>query len=125
MGLFICLFICNLFIPIIMIVGGYCMYKNPPKTINDVIGYRTKMSKKNMDTWNFAHHLCGKLWLIVGWIVLIPSVIIQIPFRNSGENAVGLVGGLVLAFQLVILLVSIIPVEKALKKTFDENGNRR
>ena len=39
------------------------MSKYPPKEINGIIGYRTTMSRKNMDTWKFAHDYCGKLWL--------------------------------------------------------------
>ena len=46
MWFFIAMFICNLLIPLIMLVCGYFMYKKPPKEINSVVGYRTKMSKK-------------------------------------------------------------------------------
>ena len=35
------------------------MYKKTPKEINGVVGYRTKMPKKNKDTWKFAHNLTG------------------------------------------------------------------
>ena len=63
MWMFITMSICNLLIPLIMLLGGYLMYKKPPKEINNVVGYRTKMSKKNKDTWEFAHNYCGRLWL--------------------------------------------------------------
>ena len=53
MFLFITMFICNMLMPLIMLICGYCMYNNPPKEINGVIGYRTKMSKLNKDTWTF------------------------------------------------------------------------
>ena len=59
MGFFIAMFLCNLLMPSIMVIAGYCMYKNPPKEINGLIGYRTAMSEKNKDTWAFAHDCCG------------------------------------------------------------------
>ena len=49
------MFLCNLLMPSIMVIAGYCMYKNPPKEINGLIGYRTAMSEKNKDTWAVAH----------------------------------------------------------------------
>ena len=125
MWFFITMFICNILIPLIMIMGGYFMYKKPPKEINSVVGYRTKMSKKNIDTWMFAHNYCGRLWLKLGTALLIPTVIVQIPFIHSNDNVIGTVTLIVEAVQLVVLIGSIIPVEKALKKTFDENGIRR
>lgn len=125
MVFFISMFICNLLIPATMIITGYFMYKKPPKDINGVIGYRTPMSSKNMDTWKFAHDYCGRLWLKIGIILLVPSIIVQIPFANSDENTVGILTLIIEGVQLVFLIGSILPVERALKRTFDKNGKRR
>lgn len=125
MVFFVSMFICNLLMPLIMIIAGYLMYKNPPKEINGLIGYRTAMSKKNKDTWAFAHDYCGRLWLKLGFMLLVPTVIVQIPFVKADENVVGIVTILIEAIQLTVLIGSIVPVEKALKRTFDESGNRR
>jgi len=101
------------------------MYKFPPKEINGLIGYRTAMSKKNKDTWAFAHDYCGRLWIKFGIVLLILSIIAQIPFANSGEKTIGILTGIIEAVQLAALLGSIIPVERALRKTFDKNGIRK
>lgn len=122
---FIAMFICNLLLPLIMTVGGYFMYKNPPKEINGCIGYRTEMSRKNKDTWAFAHDLCGRLWIKLGLVLLILTIIAQIPFAQAGDNTVGIVTIAIETVQLVVLICSIIFVEKSLKSTFDENGVRR
>ena len=37
----------TLFIPVLMILCGYLMYKHTPKDINCLVGYRTAMSLKN------------------------------------------------------------------------------
>ncbi len=80
---------------------------------------------KNDDTWQFAHEYCGRIWWKIGLIMLIPTVIVHIPFYNSDENVIGIVATIVMIIQLVALLVSIIPTELALKRTFNDNGIRK
>lgn len=119
------MFICNLIVPILLIVAGRMMWKHCPKQINGIYGYRTKRSMKNMDTWKFAHDYCGKLWWKIGWIMLIPTVLVQIPFIHSNENVIGEVGAVLCTIQVIALIISIFPTEAALKKTFLDDGNRR
>lgn len=125
MGFSIFMFICNLLIPVLMIVIGRMMWKNLPKNINSVMGYRTTMSMKNMDTWKFAHEHSGKLWWKIGWIMLVPSTFVQLPFMGKSEEVVGTVGVILCMVQCAVLLAAIFPTERALKVTFDKNGNRR
>lgn len=125
MGFWWFMFVCNLLIPVLLIVAGYGMWKHCPGKINGVIGYRTRRSMKNMDTWKFAHEYCGRLWWKIGWGMLLPSVLVQIPAIQSSENTVGTVGGILCAVQTVVLVISILPTEKALKRTFTEDGKRR
>lgn len=117
--------ICCLLIPIIQIIGGRIMWKHCPKQINGIVGYRTARSIKNMDSWKFAHNYCGKLWWKTGWILFIPSVLIQIPFYHGSEAIIGTVGLILCAIQLVVLIASIFSTEAALKKTFEDDGTRR
>lgn len=116
---------CDILIPVIMIIAGRMMWKHPPKKINGVIGYRTKRSMQNMDTWNFAHDHCGRLWWKIGWILLLPSVIVHIPVYGETENVIGTVGLILMAVQTIVLLASIFPTEQALKSTFTDAGVRR
>lgn len=125
MGIWWLLEVCNILIPTIMLVAGYMMWKHCPKEINWVYGYRTSRSMKNMDTWRFAHEFCGRLWWRLGWILLIPSIVVLIPFIHSSEEVIGVVGFVVMIIQCIALIVSIFPTEIALKKNFDENGIRK
>ncbi len=43
MGFFIAMFLCNLLMPSIMVIAGYCMYKNPPKELKSRLQNRVKM----------------------------------------------------------------------------------
>lgn len=119
------MFVCNLLIPVILIIAGRIMWKHCPKKINTVYGYRTKRSMKNMDTWRFAHNYCGRLWWKIGWFSLFPSAVVQIPFFESSEDVIGIVGGIICMIQVVILIASIFPTEAALKKTLNDDGTRR
>lgn len=101
------------------------MWKHCPKKINGIYGYRTGRSMKNMDTWKFAHDYCGRLWYKIGWIMLIPSALVQIPFFRSDEDVVGTVGAVLCTIQVIVLIASIFPTEAALKKAFYEDGTRR
>ena len=125
MGFWIFMLCTVLLVPLIMLFFGLYFKNKSPKEINSLFGYRTTMSMKNKDTWEFAHHYCGRLWLVLGMIMLPLSVIPMLFFINQDIDVVGIAGGIIEGIQVVVLLISIYPTEKALKKTFDENGNRR
>lgn len=125
MGFWIFMFIMNLLLPITMIGFGKYFIKSAPKEINSTFGYRTSMSMKNKDTWKFAHEYCGKLWYKLGWITLIVSLLPLLFVLGKDTETVGTVGGTICMLQLIPLIGSIFPTEKALKKNFDRHGNRR
>ncbi len=119
------MFVFDLLIPALMIISGKMMWKHPPKTINGIIGYRTTRSMKNRDTWKYAHDYCGRLWWKIGWVLLLPSVIIHFPFYNRSEDTIGTVGGILCAIQCVCLIIPIFFTERALKRNFTDEGMRR
>lgn len=116
------MFVCDLIIPILMIIAGKMMWKHPPQKINGIIGYRTARSMKNIDTWKFAHEYCGRLWWKIGWIMLFPSILMHFPFYHASDNKIGIVGGILCTIQCIVLAVSVFPTETALKKTFTDEG---
>lgn len=115
----------NLLIPFTMIGFGKYFMKSAPGNINIVFGYRTSMSMKNQDTWEFAHEYCGKLWFKWGKITLILTVIAMLFLLGKSVDTIGSWGGVICIIQLVPLIAVIVPTENALRKTFDKDGNRR
>ncbi len=115
----------DLIIPLTMIRFGRLFLTQAPKNINATFGYRTAMSMKNKDTWEFAHKYCGKLWFRCGLILLPLSVIPLLFVLNKDITTVANVGLIVAAVQLILLIGSIFPTEATLKKTFDQYGMRR
>ena len=119
--------LCLLAMPDFMIRCGRQFQRGNAKTIDPMYGYRTVMSMKNQDTWDYAHQVCGRVWWRTGWILLALSAVLLawMQTRPGGEQTNWLLGILVMLGEGTALILTIIPVERALKKTFDKNGNRR
>lgn len=116
---------CDLLLPITLLIAGKMMWKHCPKQINGVLGYRTAPSMKNMDTWRFAHEYCGRLWWKIGLFMIVPSALIHIPFYRGDKKTIGTVSLVLVTIQIVIVIASIFPTEAALKKTFHSDGTRK
>lgn len=108
-------YITDLLLPVMMTVLGYVFLKRPPKNINMFYGYRTSRSMRNMDSWNYAHERCGRLWIKLG-----PSLFILILLSRLliplDEEILSLIHMTILIFSL---FATIFVVEKDLKRKFD------
>lgn len=122
MGFWIFMFCCNLIIPVTMLVIGIKFGKSAPKEINSLYGYRTAMSMKNKETWEFAHAYCGKVWRWIGAIMLPVSVVLSLHSMGMDEDGIGSVSGSLCVVQVVCMVGSILPTELALKRKFDGQG---
>lgn len=120
MGFWIFMTICNVMLPVLMIMIGKIFVKNPPKTINAIVGYRTSRSMKNQDTWNFAHLYCGKLWVKIGWSMLPLSMISMLPVIGKGDDSIGILSSIIITVECIIMFISIFFTERALEKKFGE-----
>lgn len=125
MGFWWFMLVMVLLTPLAMIIIGLVFKKYAPKQRNFFIGYRTPLSMKNKETWTFAQKHFSKLWLLVGTIILIPSIIPMLFFMEEGEGVIGTVGGIIIGIQILILILSIFPTHFALKKNFDSSGKRK
>ena len=117
--------IMDLLIPLTMLGFGKMFLNKAPQNINAFFGYRTTMSMKNKDTWEFAHKFCGKLWLKSGLVLLPMSAISLLFVFNKSIDTIANVGLIISVIQVIYLVGSIIPTEIALKKVFDQNGKRK
>ena len=115
----------DLLIPATMLMFGRIFQRRPPKRINGIYGYRTARSMKNQATWDFAHRTCGRLWSRLGLVMLPLSTLVMLPVLGADAGTVGLWCGAVVLVQTAVLLGSLFPVERALKKEFDQFGRKR
>lgn len=125
MGFWIFMLVMNSLIPLTMIGFGSSFMKNAPKEIDLAFGYRSKMSIKNRETWEFAHYYCGKIWRNAGWVLLAFSLIVMPFLLGKSVDTIGTFGGIVCFIEVLFLAGAIVPTEIALKKNFDNNGNRK
>ncbi len=84
------------------------------------------MSMKNDETWAFAHRYHAEVWLWSGAILAALSLIslvalIAVHRESMFEQYVGII----MVVQCAVLVLSIIPTERALRKHFDADGNPR
>lgn len=122
-GFWCFMLMCVMLIPLTMIIFGSRFLKKPPAKINGLYGYRTTKSMKNQETWDFAHRYCGKLWRIMGWIMLPLSALVMISSIGQNVDFTGIFGGTVMVVQCIIMFVTtLILTERALSKNFDRNG---
>lgn len=113
-----------LLIPGVMLYFGWRFLNKPPKNINSMYGYRTSRSMKNQQTWDYAHQVCGKLWFRAGIVMLPLSLLAMLPALGKDTQVLGIwLMGVVLV-QVVVMIATIFPVEKALKRKFDKFGRR-
>ncbi len=115
----------DLLIPAVMILFGRKFLRDPPREINASFGYRTAMSMKNADTWRFAHEYCGRLWLRGGLILLVPSAVPLLCVLGRETDTVGITCAAVCGVQIAVMLLTIVPTERALRKRFDRYGRRK
>ena len=125
MGFWIFMLATGLLFPAIMILFGAVFMKTAPRKINYVFGYRTDMSMKNRETWEFAHKYMGKLWFRFGFLLIPITVIPMLFVIGNSENVVAIVGLIVSFVNTVTLIVPIFFTEKALNRTFDKDGKRK
>ncbi len=122
MAFWIYMLVMSLLMPLTLLLFGIYFYNKAPKNINAVLGYRTSRSMKNMGTWKFAHRYCGRIWIVNGCISLLLAILSMLLVIGKDKNTVGYVGAAWLFLPLILIVISIIFTENALKKKFDNFG---
>ena len=126
MNFWIFMLVMVLLVPLTMILFGNLFYYKPPKNINGIYGYRTKMSRKNQQTWDFAHEHCGWLWIRFGVVMFALSLACMNHLaRGKDIDTIGIWGGILVMVQCVILVLTIPITERVLRKNFDEYGMKK
>ena len=127
MNFWIFMLVMNLLTPLVMLIYGRVFEKKPPKIARSkfAFGYRTVMSMRNEETWEYAHRFFGKLWFRFGIAVGLISIIVLFFFIGKDKDTVGFVGMIIDYVQLAAMLLPVIPTEISLRRRFDKYGNRR
>ncbi len=111
-----------LLLPFTMLIVGSVMYRHTPRRGKVALGYRSKASMRSPETWKFANEYCGKIWMLLGVVLLVAVTVSFICMWEDDEDAVTKAGVIIIAAETALMVVSIGPVESALKKRFDKDG---
>lgn len=107
-------------IPVTILAFGYSYKSRVPKTMKS--GYRTARSTRSRESWVFAHRMLGRLWRPLGWVLLPMSFFGMFAVLIINKDALENATAALCAVQAAAMVGSLIPVERALKQNFDENG---
>jgi uncharacterized membrane protein len=109
----------SLIVAAAFIIFGFILKQYPPKSINDMYGYRTPMSTKNQDTWDVAQKYGGFSMMIVGFINGILGIWSIIQPLNINNKTMQLL------FLVITSIGMIIWDEIYLMKVFNKDGSRK
>ena len=113
------------YIPLFLIVIGKIFEKYPSKEPNIAIGFRTKLSMMNKETWDYAQRLFPKAWISLGRTILPLSLIILILLYSEDKDYTGNLALILMLVQVVLMLGSILYVNLKLKAAFNSDGSRK
>ena len=116
---------CCLLMPVLLYRFGKFFENDDNTEINYAFGYRTNRSMQNRDTWRFAQKFWGRLRKKTALACLVMAVIPMVLVYGKDADTVATVGGIVCTAQLIPMLFTIPKTEKALKETFDNQGEFR
>lgn len=113
-----------LLVPAVMLYFGWRFLNRPPQKINALYGYRTSPFYEKPTDLGLCPQVCGKLWFRAGAVMLPLSLLAMLSGLGKDTQALGIwLMGVVLV-QVVVMIATIFPVEKALKRKFDKFGRR-
>lgn len=102
-------------IPILIILIGILMYKRPPKEVNWFIGYRTRKSMKNEKVWEKANRCCGKLWIVIGSVMIFVAILLNVVFYFKMIIFTETILTIIVLSEIIPLLLSGLIVESKIK----------
>lgn len=121
MGFWVFMLISTLLTPLVMAILGLVYVKGGyPKEINETFGYRTKLTMRNQQVWEYSQMIFGKVWLIAGLVLSPLSIVPMLLVIGKDVDTCALTGGVTAAVQVVIMLLLIPYMEKKVKKRFPE-----
>ncbi|MBQ8228128.1 MAG: SdpI family protein [Clostridia bacterium] len=125
MGFWAFTLVTNLIVPVLILLFGINYCKNgAPKNIEGHSGFRSRRATKSWDAWVFTHKLAGKIWRIMGLVMIPVTVVLMLFTIKLSIEAVNIYGALVFLLQGIAFAVSVIYVENQIKKNFNDYGVR-
>ncbi len=125
MGFWFYILITTLIVPVLtLFFGVYYGKHGAPKNIDGHSGFRSRRATKSWDAWVYTHKIASKLWKIMGIIMIPVTVALMLLVINLSVEAVNIYGAILFLIQGIAFSISVIYVERQIKKNFNDVGVR-
>jgi len=112
-------------VPVLMFIIGRRVRKNPPKEINNLVGYRTRRSMASQEAWDYANERLGELMIKSSLLTLIVGFagVVVMEFKHPDPEQVifTILICIFMAIQVVIIILPMKTIEKELKDEVYKN----
>jgi len=106
---------------IVFVMAGWILKKFPPRKINLMYGYRTRLSMKNQESWEAGNRYSAKMMLRSGTLLMLISPAGSfLPFSEISGIIAGLI--LLLGVCLTVYFLTENHLKKIQAETQSENG---
>lgn len=112
-------------VPIIMLIIGIVIWKNPPAPGN--VGYKSKYARSSPEAWLFSQITWGKLSVFHNIPTLIGTIIAEVAgiLLRLDENQGLILYLVVTTAQVVVIFTDIFITERRLRKYFNPDGTQK
>lgn len=117
--------ICVLIGPLCLLGFGLWYLLAPAKEANHHVGYRFYWGMSSVEVWQFTQRLAGLVWTGLGLTMTIVMAIICNGYRDLGQDAMLYSALTALAWELGIIVVSILAINITVMVLYDRKGYRR
>ncbi len=125
MGFWFYILITTLIVPVLILFFGLYYAKNgAPKNIDGHSGFRSRRATKSWDAWVFTHKKASKIWKMMGIIMIPVTIALMLLVIKLPVEAVNIYGAVLFLIQGIAFAISVIIVEKQIKKNFNDFGVR-
>lgn len=115
----------TLICPVVIWFAGRVMGLSDFGSPNPFIGYRTALSMRNQDTWDFANADCARRFQKAGPWMAAASFAVMLCVMAAPPDIQTAVLLVVMGAQVACVCIEAWLVEKDLRRTFDKDGTRR
>jgi len=111
-------FFAGLLVPLALLLVGIAWKIKPPAREDSGLAYRTALSERSQETWDFAHRQISRLWTRLGVILgVLTAALVRFWVKDTFPLLLW-----VLAGQMIFVCSSAFFVDTLLKASFDEDG---
>lgn len=111
--------------PLILLLLGLWYFFLPPKEANHRAGFRTYITMGSIQVWRFAQRLAGIIYMALGGIMTVATLIISLFFAPEDLVAMITTALICVIIQLILVLLAWIVINILVFRVYDAKGNRR